>query len=101
MSDTVYYLGWLYPFFDIAWLAMELFAATSVGGQLLLANCYGGVDDYLMRPALIHTYRDLFLNVGYRIKTEETFRGTKNGVDIDVLITLFEKLNEKTTALPA
>jgi hypothetical protein len=72
-----------------------------VGGQLLLANCYGGVDDYLMRPALIHTYRDLFLNVGYRIKTEETFRGTKNGVDIDVLITLFEKLNEKTTALPA
>jgi hypothetical protein len=54
-----------------------------------------------MRPALIHTYRDLFLNVGYRIKTEETFRGTKNGVDIDVLITLFEKLNEKTTALPA
>jgi SAM-dependent methyltransferase len=101
MSDTVYYLGWLYPFFDIAWLAMELFAATSVGGQLLLANCYGGVDDYLMRPALIHTYRDLFLNVGYRIRTEETFRGTKNGVDIDVLITLFEKLNEKTTALPA
>jgi SAM-dependent methyltransferase len=100
MSDMVYLLGWLYPFFDIAWLAMELFAATCVGGQLLLANCYGGVDDYLMRPPLIHTYRDLFINVGYRIKTEETFRGTKNGVDIDVLITLFEKLNEKTTALP-
>jgi SAM-dependent methyltransferase len=100
MSDMVYLLGWLYPFFDIAWLAMELFAATCVGGQLLLANCYGGVDDYLMRPPLIHTYRDLFINVGYRIKTEETFRGTKNGVDIEVLITLFEKLNEKTPATP-
>ena len=100
MSDMVYYLGWLYPFFDIGRLAMELFAATRVGGQLLLANCYGGAEDYLMRPCLIHTYRDLFINVGYHIKNEETFRGTKNGVDIDVLITLFEKVNEKTTATP-
>jgi hypothetical protein len=51
-----------------------------------------------MLPSLIHTYRDLFINVGYRIKTEETFRGIKNGMQIDVLITLFEKLNENTTA---
>lgn len=97
MSDMVYFLGWLYPFFDIGWLAMELYGATRVGGQLLLANCYGGAGDYLMCPSLIHTYRDLFINVGYQIKTEETFRGTKNGVKIDVLITLFEKLNEETT----
>jgi hypothetical protein len=35
-------------FFDVAWLAMELFAATwSVATTL--ANCYGG-GDYLMRP---------------------------------------------------
>ncbi|HEY7557987.1 MAG TPA: SAM-dependent methyltransferase [Candidatus Binatia bacterium] len=96
MSDMIYFLGWLYPFFDVAWLAMELFAATTVGGQLLLANCYGGAEDYLMRPSLIRTYRDLFVNVGYHIKTEETFRGTKNGVEIEALITLFEKLNENT-----
>jgi SAM-dependent methyltransferase len=96
MSDMIYFLGWLYPFFDVAWLAMELFAATTIGGQLLLANCYGGAEDYLMRPSLIRTYRDLFVNVGYRIKTEETFRGTKNGVEIEALITLFEKLNENT-----
>jgi SAM-dependent methyltransferase len=96
MSDMIYFLGWLYPFFDVAWLAMELFAATTVGGQLLLANCYGGAEDYLMRPSLIRTYRDLFVNVGYHIKTEETFRGTKNGVEIQALITLFEKLNENT-----
>jgi SAM-dependent methyltransferase len=98
MSDMIYFLGWLYSFFDISWLVMELFAATRAGGNLLLANCYGGAHDYLMHAPLIHTYRDLFINVGYQIKTEETFRGTKNGVDIDVLITLFEKLNDKTTA---
>jgi SAM-dependent methyltransferase len=91
MSDMVYFLGWLYPFFDIGWLATDMFAATRAGGQLLLANCYGGPQDYLMLPSLIRTYRDLFLNVGYRIKAEEMFNGIKNGVDIEALITLFEK----------
>src|SRR5437867_3259580 len=37
MSETISYLGWLYPFFDVAWLAAELFAATQDGGRLLLA----------------------------------------------------------------
>ncbi len=98
MSDMIYFLGWLYPFFDVAWLAMELFAATSVGGQLLLANCYGGMGDYLMRPSLIRTYRDLFVNVGYQVNAEEIFHGRKNGLEIEVLITLFEKMNEDTTS---
>jgi 2-polyprenyl-3-methyl-5-hydroxy-6-metoxy-1,4-benzoquinol methylase len=94
MSDMVYFLGWLYPFFDIGWLAMDMFAATRPGGQFLLANCYGGPQDYLMLPSLIRTYRDLFVNVGYRIKAEETFNGMKNGVTIEGLITLFQKANE-------
>jgi SAM-dependent methyltransferase len=98
MSDMIYFLGWLYPFFDVAWLAMELFTATTVGGQLLLANCYGGAEDYLMRPSLIRTYRDLFVNVGYRVNAEEVFHGTKNGVPIEALITLFEKNTEETIA---
>jgi SAM-dependent methyltransferase len=98
ISDMIYFLGWIYPFFDVAWLAMELFAATSVGGQLLLANCYGGAEDYLMRPSLIRTYRDLFVNVGYQVHAEEVFYGTKNGVEIQVLITLFEKKMEGATA---
>lgn len=97
MSDMVYFLGWLYPFFDIAWLAMDMFAATRPGGQLLLANCYGGPQDYLMLPSLIRTYRDLFLNVGYQVKTQEIFKGMKNGVEIEVLITLYEKLNEHSS----
>ena len=91
MSDMIYFLGWLYPFFDIAWVAMDLFATTRPGGKFLLANCYGGPQDYLMLPAIIHSYRDLFRNVGYAIAGEETFTGTKNGVKIDGLITLYEK----------
>jgi 2-polyprenyl-3-methyl-5-hydroxy-6-metoxy-1,4-benzoquinol methylase len=98
MSDMVYFLGWLYPLFDIGWLAMDLFAATRPGGQLLLANCYGGPQDYLMLPSLIHTYRDLFINVGYQVKTQKVFHGVKNGVNIEALMTLFEKTNEKSAA---
>jgi hypothetical protein len=74
-SETICYLGWLYSFFDIAWFAAELFAATRSGGRFLLTN----------------TYRDLFLNVGYRIETEEIFHGTKNGVDFEILISLLKK----------
>jgi SAM-dependent methyltransferase len=96
MSDMICFLGWLYPFFDIGWLAMELFAATRVGGHLFLPNTYGGPKDYLMRPCLIRTYRDLFVNVGYQIKSEEVFRGIKNGVGIEILMTLFEKTHEPT-----
>jgi SAM-dependent methyltransferase len=96
MSDMVYFLGWLYPLFDIGWLALDLFAATRRGGQLLLANCYGGPQDYLMLPSLIHTYRDLFVHVGFQIKNEEVFHGVKNGVNIEALMTLFEKTNEKS-----
>ncbi len=96
MSETIYYLGWLYPFFDVAWLAAQLFAATRVGGRLLMANTYGGGEDYILRPWVIRTYRDLFLNVGYRIEVEELFRGIKLGVTLEVLISLFAKVPEDT-----
>jgi predicted TPR repeat methyltransferase len=94
MSETIYYLGWLYPFFDVAWLASELFAATDAAGRLLMANTHGGTEDYLLRPWLIRTYRDLFLNVGYQLDAEEIFRGTKDGADLEVLISLFAKHRE-------
>lgn len=91
MSETIYYLGWLYPFFDLGWLASELFASTRPGGRLLLANTEGGCEDALLLPWLIRTYRDLFVNVGYDVETEELFCGTKHGVDLRVLISLFAK----------
>ena len=90
-TDTVYYLGWLYPFFDIAWFASELFAATRSGGRFLLANTLDENHDQLLLPYIIRTYRDLFLNVGYRIETEEIFRDTKNGVQFEILISLFKR----------
>jgi predicted TPR repeat methyltransferase len=91
MSETICYLGWLYSFFDVAWFASELFAATREGGRLLMANTCGGVEDYLLRPWIIRTYRDLLLNVGYALDTEEIFRGQKNGAEIEVLISLLTR----------
>ena len=91
MSETIYYLGWLYPLFDVGWLATEIFAATREGGRFLMANTYGGEKDYLLRPWLIDTYRNLFINVGYRPEAEEVVAGTKDGVDYEVLVALFSK----------
>lgn len=90
LAETVYYLGWLYTFFDVAWLAATLFVATSTGGRLLLTNTFGEFD-MLLRPSLIRTYRDLFVNVGYTVAHEEVHRGTKDEVEIEVLTTLFER----------
>ena len=90
INETIYYLGWLYSFFDVAWLAHRLFASTANGGTLLMANTYD-TDDYLMRPAIIRTYRDLFVNVGYSLTSEEVFQGTKNGVQFEVLMSLLGK----------
>src|SRR5262245_13815924 len=91
MSETIYCLGWLYPFFDIGWLASEIFAVTRVGGRFLLANTYGQERDYLLRPWLLHTYRDLFRNVGFQLPLQEIFRGSKDGVGVEVLTSLFTK----------
>jgi SAM-dependent methyltransferase len=97
-SDTICYLGWLYPFFDVAWLAVQLFDATRHGGQLLLANSMGEGEDWLLRPWLIRTYRDLFVNVGYTIETERVFKGAKQSINFEVLMTLFTKELEESLA---
>src|SRR5438128_165895 len=61
------------------------------GGRLLLANTVCEVEDMLLLTYLIRNYRDLFLNVGFRLDAEEIFRGAKNGVDFEILISLFVK----------
>jgi SAM-dependent methyltransferase len=91
MSETIYCLGWLYPFFDVSWLARELFSTSRDGGRLLLANTYGGENDHLLSPWLIHTYRDLFRNVGFDLESEEIFQGVKDGVEMKVLMSRFVK----------
>jgi SAM-dependent methyltransferase len=91
MSETIYCLGWLYSFFDISWRVAELLDTLREGGRFLLANTYGGEQDYLLLPWLIDTYRDLFVNIGYRLESEEVFKGVKDGVDIEVLLSLFTR----------
>jgi SAM-dependent methyltransferase len=91
VGETIYYVGWLHSFFEIGWLAGELHLATAPSGRLLLSNTVGGVDEELLAPWIIRTYRDLFLNTGYELEREETFHGTKDGVELEVLTTLFRK----------
>jgi SAM-dependent methyltransferase len=91
LSETIYYLGWLYSFFDVAWLAVKLFNATQEGGRLLMANTCGGIEDYLMYPSIIRTYRDLMLNVGYHLDAEDIFHGTKDGCELRALVSCYGK----------
>lgn len=93
MAETIYFVGWLYSFFDVAWLAGELFEATADGGRLLLADTLGGDSDALMRPPIVHSYRALFANAGYHLADQPVFRGEKNGVDFEVVISVFDKVS--------
>jgi SAM-dependent methyltransferase len=93
MSEMIYFLGWLYSFFEVSWFASRLFDATRSGGRLLLANSQGDAKDPLLLPWIIRTYRDLFVNVGYTVEKEEIFQAQKSGVEFEVLISLFTKAN--------
>jgi SAM-dependent methyltransferase len=91
MTESIYCLGWLYPMFDVGWLVSELLGSMRAGGRFLLVNTLGTETDYLLLPWLIKTYRDLFLNVGYELEREESLRGTKNGVELEVAMSLLRK----------
>lgn len=91
MNETIYYLGWLYSFFDVSWLAHRLFTATTGGGRFLLANTFGDAAGYLLQPGLIRTYRDLCVNVGFLLEREDVFHGTKDDTALDVLISLLRR----------
>lgn len=97
LAETEYYLGWLYPMFEIGWLAHSLHEATRSGGRLLLANTISH-DDGIMSPWLIRSYADIFSHVGYEVEREETLRGTKDTVEFEVPITLFRKPGVRSDA---
>lgn len=101
MSETIYCLGWVYPLFEVGWLASRLLESLVDDGRLLMANTYGREKDYLLRPWLIDTYRDLLLHVGFRLEREETLRGKKGGVDFRVLISLFARPGSSSMTQPA
>ena len=92
MNDTICYLGWLYSFFDIAWLVSEIHEAIRPGGRFLMANTMDRQGyDKLLLPYITRSYRDLALNVGFALDREETIQGTKNGVEFATLISLFAR----------
>ena len=90
MTETAYYLGWLYPMFDLGWLAHSLHEATADGGRLLLVNTISR-DEGIMSPWLIRSYRDLFAHVGYSVEREGTMRGDKETVEFEILMSLFAR----------
>lgn len=90
-AETLCYLGWLYPFFDVAWFARSLYEGTKPGGRLLLANTCGGTSDWLLKPWVIRSYHDLFCNVGFVPLQQTVFHGNKNGADIQALVWLLER----------
>jgi predicted TPR repeat methyltransferase len=96
MSETLYYLGWLYSFFDICWLAAELFKSTSDSGELLLANLQGEAHGPLFYPRFVRTYEHLFVNMGYQYKAQEIYRDKKDGIDLEIAISLFTKTSKAT-----
>jgi SAM-dependent methyltransferase len=69
MSETVYFLGWLYSFYDMCWIASELFKATRSDGELLLANAQGEICGPLLHPSIIRTYEHMFVSMGYQFKS--------------------------------
>jgi SAM-dependent methyltransferase len=92
MNDTICYLGWLYSFFDIAWLASEIHEGIRPGGRFLMANTMDkhGYDKLLL-PHITRTYRDLVVNAGFVLDREESVQGTKNGVEFETLISRFAR----------
>lgn len=88
--EAIYCFGWLYPMFDVAWMAREMIESLAPGGRLLLTNTYGAERDFLLHPYLIDTYRDLFRNAGLRIIREEVLHAASADVALPALVTLFE-----------
>jgi SAM-dependent methyltransferase len=92
MSEVLPYIGWRHTFFEVGWLASEIFAVTRPGGRLAVVDTEAGVeDDWLYRPWLIRTYHDLFANVGFEVERSERFEGDSDGVRLRVLLSLFGK----------
>lgn len=89
LVEAIYCFGWLYPMFDVAWMARQMVESLAPGGRLLLTNTYGADRDFLLHPYLIDTYRDLFRNAGLRVLREEVLKPSVPGTALPALVTLF------------
>lgn len=86
--EAIYCFGWLYPMFDVAWMARQMVESLAPGGRLLLTNTYGADRDFLLHPYLIDTYRDLFRNAGLRVLREDVLQPSSPDV-LPALVTVF------------
>lgn len=91
LVESIYSFGWLYPLFDVGWMATQMAESLVPGGRLLLTNTYGSEKDHLLRPYLIDTYRDLFRNTGLTVLREQLLEGDPHEGLLPALVTLFEK----------
>lgn len=91
LVEAIYCFGWLYPMFDVAWMARHMIESLASGGRLLLTNTYGADRDFLLHPYLIDTYRDLFRNAGLQVLREEVLRPADPDAALPALVTLFVK----------
>ena len=91
LSDTIEYLGWLYPCSEVARFAMQLFESVTAGGRCLLGSWILIDEDGLATPWLIRTYHDLFRNVGFEPEREEQFEAEPGYEELQVVLSLFEK----------
>lgn len=89
MSETIYCLGWAYPFYDVAWMLRQLATTQPPGGRLLMANTYGRGRDRTLEPWLIDAYLDLVSRVGYTLEHREIVRGLKGGTEYEIALTRF------------
>jgi SAM-dependent methyltransferase len=89
-SETIPYIGWLYPMFNVVWVAHDLFNSMRTSGRLLMCNtCME--SDSLLHPRMLTTYRDMFRNVGFDLEVESVFHGVKDDTEIDSVICVFHK----------
>jgi predicted TPR repeat methyltransferase len=91
LSETIYYVGWRYSFFEVGWMARQLFESTRKGGLLLMTNTLGTDGHYLQLKSLLETYRDLFLNTGFRLEAAGVYGGKKADTPMDAMLSLFVK----------
>jgi len=90
-SEMWPYLGWMYSFYFVGWLASEIFAASASGARLMMVDTSSGAEDELLEPWLIATYRDLMQNVGYEREGETRLQGEEAGSEFEFLLTVFIK----------
>jgi SAM-dependent methyltransferase len=91
LSETIYYVGWRYSFFEVGWLASRIFESLQPGGSLLMSNTVSVAGHFLQREWLLKTYRDLFVNVGLTLEHTERYDGIKAGERLEAVLTLFRK----------